>query len=105
VLDTISSGTFVDSTSGGFLDSSQGVLAVTCLGGLLAILSVRYVDCSRGALVAASHLNWCIRFAVHHSSASGLLIALRLGLFLIPVWSFLCFEIRYSVDSVSNGSR
>jgi len=48
----------VDSTSGGSLDSSQAVLAVTCLGAVVPVLCVKIVDCSRGALVAATHFNW-----------------------------------------------
>jgi len=98
VLATSSSGTLVESTSGGFLDSSQGVLAVTCLGALIAVLWVKFVDCSRGALVMADHLNWWMRFAVHRSSTCGMLIVcgrvvLNSGA-VIP----LSFECRCSAD-------
>jgi len=90
VLATSSSGTLVDSTSGRFLDSSQGVLAMTCLSTLIAVLWVRYVDCSCGALVATSHLNWWMRFAVHRSSTSGMLIVCGRG----------CSWFRYSYSSL-----
>lgn len=74
VLATSLSGMLIDSASGGLLASSDCALAVTTLLVLIGIIQVKFDDSSRDALVTASHVNWAMPFAVHHSSTSYMLI-------------------------------
>lgn len=53
-----SSGMINDFASGGLLDSSQGVQAVTCLDALIAVLRVKFVNSSWGVVVSANRLYW-----------------------------------------------